>query len=122
MIDIKQTASRHSVSLDQWGWGESGAGRWSILNKLLNALSRTMTAPPTVGKKRYAEDADTHGGPSKRQKFTDVTNGIRVKTEDGEEVVLRSLLSSIPMISLLRCLRGIPTTGIHTGKRLLERR
>ena len=82
MIDIKQTASRHSVSLDQWGWGSLGLDA-GILNKFLKRLIKDDDTPAAVGKKRYAED--THGGPSKRQKFTNVTNGIRVKTEDGEE-------------------------------------
>ena len=41
--------------------------------------------PVAVGKRRRAQDSDTQIGPSKRQKFTDVTNGAQTQRDDGEE-------------------------------------
>jgi len=84
MIDVKETVSKHLVSL--------GHRRWEIprldpiiLNKFLRHLIKDDDTPVVAGKKRCVENTDTRDGPSKRQKFTDVTNGTRAQTEDGEE-------------------------------------
>jgi len=84
MIDIKETASKHSVSLDQRGWGPPGLNP-NILNKLLGRLIEGDDTLVVVGRKRYAENPDTHNGPSKRQRFTGATNGTWAKTEDQRE-------------------------------------
>ena len=85
MIDIKETVSKHSVSLDQRGvlWRSPGLGA-SILSKFLGGLIEDDDTPAVVGKKRRVEATDTPNSPSKRQKFTDLTNGTPVKTEGGE--------------------------------------
>ena len=82
-MNIKETISKHSVSLDRRGWRTP----WldiSILNEFLGRLIEEDNTPAVIGKKRRAENADTHDGPSKRQKFTDLTNGTSVKIEDEE--------------------------------------
>jgi hypothetical protein len=74
MIGVKETVSKHSVSLEP-----------RILSELLRLLIEDDKIPITVGKKRRAEDADTHTDPSKRQKFTDLTNGIWAQVYDEQE-------------------------------------
>jgi len=82
MMDIKETVSKHSVSLDRRGWRTP----WLDINILNEFLGRLIEEDntPAVGKKRRAENIDTHDGPSKRQKFTNLTNGTSVKIEDEE--------------------------------------
>lgn len=87
MIDIKETVSKHLVSLDRQKWGRPTLDP-SILNKSLGRLIKDDDTPATVGKKRHAEDTDTHSGSSKRQKFSDITNGIWARTGYEEEVDL----------------------------------
>ena len=88
MIDIKETVSKHSVFLGQRRWGSPELGA-SVLNKFLGRLIEDDDTPTVVGKKRRAENTDTHNGQPKRQKFTNVTNGILVKMEDEEENSLK---------------------------------
>jgi hypothetical protein len=85
MIDIKQTVSNHSVSLDLRRWARPSLDP-SILNKLLETLLEGTEMTTTVGKKRPAEDPDIEAGPLKRQKFTDITSGARAQKDVGGEV------------------------------------
>lgn len=87
-VGLKKTVSKHSVSLDQRIWGRAALDP-STLNKLLETLIGSDAISITVGKKRRVEDLDVQTGPSKRQKFTDVTDGARAQTDDGGEVGLR---------------------------------
>ena len=88
MIDIKETVSKHSVSLDQPRWGTPALDP-SILNEFLNRFIKDDDTPVVVGEKRRAEKTDTHDGPAKRQKFTNITNGNRAQAGDGEGVDLK---------------------------------
>ena len=83
MIDIMQSVSRHSMTLEQPRW------RWwpkldpNILNKLLRGIIEDGDTPAVAGKKRCAES--TGNARSKRQKLTDVADGTRPQEEDVEE-------------------------------------
>jgi len=88
MIDIKETVSKHSVSLDHRIW-ETPRLDPSILNEFLRRLVGGDDTPVVVGKKRCVENTDTRSGSSKRQKFIDVTNGTRAQTEDEGEGDIR---------------------------------
>jgi hypothetical protein len=81
MVNIKETVSQHSVSLNRRSW-ESPILNASVLNKVLSRL--VEDAPVVVGKKRRVENADTYNAPSKRQKFTDITNGTQAQAGHGE--------------------------------------
>ena len=83
-MGVKETVSKHSVSLDQRRWGDPRLNP-IILNDLLRCLVEDDNTPVAAGKKRRVEDAPPHNDPSKRQKLTEITNGIMPKTEDGEE-------------------------------------
>ena len=84
MIDIKETVSKHSVSLDQRRWGGPRLDV-NILSKFLGRLIEDDDTPIAIGKKRRAEDTDAHDTPPKRLKFGNLANGTLVKIEDGEE-------------------------------------
>lgn len=83
MIGVKETVSKHSLSLERRRWENPCLDPFA-LNKLLRHLIEDNESSTTAGKKRRAEDTDSHLDPSKRQKFTDVTNGIRAQIDDGE--------------------------------------
>jgi len=61
----------------------------SILNEFLNRLVKGDDTPVVLGKKRRAEKTDTRDGSAKRQKFTNVTNGNRAQTGNGERADLK---------------------------------
>ena len=85
MVDVKETFSKHLVSLDRRGWRSPDLDP-SVLNELLRRLIEDDEIPVVIGKKRHAADADSHTAPSKRQKLTDVTNGTPARASSGEEV------------------------------------
>ena len=84
MIDIKETVSKHSVSLDQRKWGRPILDP-SILNRFLGRIIEDEDTSAAVGNKRRAENTGTPNAFSKRQKFTDTMNGIGAQTGYGEE-------------------------------------
>jgi len=88
MMGIKETVSKHSVSLDRRGWGTPRLDI-NILNEFLGRLLEEDDTPAVIGGKRRAENTDTYDGPSKRQKLTDLTNRISVKMEDEERERLK---------------------------------
>ena len=83
MIDIKETVSQHSVSLNKLEFGEPILNA-NILNKLLSSLIEDEDTPVVIGKKRRVENTDTYNASSKRQKFADITNGTQAQTGHGE--------------------------------------
>lgn len=85
MIDIKQSTSSHSVTLEQqrWTWPKLDP---NILNKVLRQTIEDEATPATAGKKRRADNTDSVQ--SKRQKFTDVADRTRTQEEEGEEGVI----------------------------------
>lgn len=88
MVDVKETVSKHSVSLDRRRWGDPSLDP-SILEKLIRSLIEDDEVPVAVGKRRRAQDVDNQMGPSKRQKFTNVANGAQTQRDDEEEIGIR---------------------------------
>lgn len=88
MVNIKQTTSKHSLSVDRPRWGRPNLDL-SILNKLLETLIEDNRISVTTGKKRRADDPEAHTGPSKRQKLTDATKAVLVQRDGGEEADLK---------------------------------
>jgi len=83
MIDIKETVSQHSVSLNKLESGEPILDA-NILNKMLSGFIEDEDIPVVIGKKRRVENTDTYNTPSKRQKFADITNGTQAQAGHGE--------------------------------------
>lgn len=81
MIGVKESVSRHSVSLDQRGWRKPDLNP-NILTEFIERLIKDDDPPTAAGKRQRTEDTETQDGPLKRQRLTDIADETLVKAED----------------------------------------